>query len=277
MGHLANQTTSEGTDKNARKDSGFQMRIVGLEKQSLVDYPDHLAAVLFTPGCNFDCHYCHNRHLLSPDAEDHALDVEKVLGFLAIRTEWLEGVVVTGGEPTLQEDLVDFLETSLRPLGLLIKLDTNGTHPEMLREIIARGLVDYVAMDVKAPLHRYAAIARTAVDNHLIQKSIDLLMAGDVDYEFRTTFAPPIRLAAIVRIARHIHGAKRYAVQQYRPIGRGMNMFGVTESIEPYPPSLLRRAVELAGPHVQECLVRGLDVQWDPQEEKLHENNELNA
>jgi pyruvate formate lyase activating enzyme len=233
------------------------MRITGLEKQSTVDYPGELSAVVFTPGCNMDCWYCHNRHLLHPADEDRLHDEADVLDFLRRRRLLLDAVVVTGGEPTLQKDLPDFL-AKLKALGYKVKLDTNGTAPWLVRDLIARELIDYLAMDVKAPLSRYADIDRAGNDTRAIGQTVDLLLQGRVEYEFRTTFAPTLSIDDILAIAFRLRGARRYVLQQYRSPGRSVDLFGLAEPPAPHPDEVVAEAALLAGRFVRHCSTRGL-------------------
>ncbi|NBB94232.1 MAG: anaerobic ribonucleoside-triphosphate reductase activating protein [Planctomycetes bacterium] len=241
------------------------MQIAGLDKTSAVDFPGRIAAVVFTPGCNFDCWYCHNRHLLAPGEQPVRHDSQDVLDFLAMRVGLLDGVVVTGGEPTLQNDLGEFL-AAVQALGLATKLDTNGTRPWIVRDLVDRGLLDFVAMDIKAPFSGYDEITMTDVDRTAIEESIDLLMTSGVDYEFRTTYAPPLTAADIAQIAMRIRGAKQYALQQYRMPGHGVDLFGIVPAPEPRPPQDVYEAAEIARRFVPNTLTRGLptmDVQPD--------------
>ncbi|MBN1867998.1 anaerobic ribonucleoside-triphosphate reductase activating protein [Candidatus Sumerlaeota bacterium] len=197
------------------------MRIAGFEKCSLVDYPGKMAAVVFTPGCNMDCFYCHNRWIVSAGADFCAYDPEQVLEFLDTRNGLLDGVVITGGEPTLQPGLEEFIGR-VRDLGYPVKLDTNGTNPARLGRLIERGLVDYVAMDLKAPLDSngshcdYESLCGSGIDLEAVEASVRLLLQGWVEYEFRTTVAPQLGRDDLMAIARSIRGARRYVLQQYR-------------------------------------------------------------
>lgn len=191
------------------------MRIAGFSKLSLLDFPGTLAAVVFVPQCNMRCWYCHNAQILSGDVP--LLSEDGVLNFLQKRANILKGVVVTGGEPTLRPDLPLFLE-KIKKLGYLVKVDTNGTNPRMLSALIDRKLVDYVAMDVKAPEYKYRETAGASVNLSDIKKTIALLMHCGIGYEFRTTFAPTLNREDILAIADLIPGAKAYFLQQYRPV-----------------------------------------------------------
>jgi len=171
------------------------MNLAGFVPLSLCDYPGRVAAVIFTQGCNFRCPFCHNGHLLSL-ASDPAtrLDEERVLALLAERSGRLGGVVVSGGEPTMQHDLPLFLRR-LKGLGFSVKLDTNGSRPEVLRDLLAEGLLDYVAMDVKAPWSKYATLAGVACDVDAVRTSLDLIASSEVPHLFRTTRVDPLLTA----------------------------------------------------------------------------------
>ena len=163
------------------------MKIGGLQKFSLLDYPGELSAIIFTQGCNFRCPYCHNPELVDPVRYSPLLDTEWVLRFLYKRHKKLSAVVVTGGEPTLQEDLIPFLKL-IKAMRYKIKLDTNGSHPDVLQEIGNLGLVDYWAMDIKAPIKLYKVITRADLESGIIEKSMDIIRQSGIDYEFRTTY-----------------------------------------------------------------------------------------
>jgi len=163
------------------------MNIGGLQKFSLLDYPGQLAAIIFTQGCNFRCPYCHNPELVDPQRYSPLLETEMVLRFLYKRHKKLSAVVISGGEPTLQEDLIPFLKL-IKAMHYKVKLDTNGSLPEVLQEIVKQNLVDYFAMDIKAPLKLYKVITRAELEPGIIKKSMNLIRRAGVDYEFRTTF-----------------------------------------------------------------------------------------
>lgn len=163
------------------------MKIGGFQKFSLLDYPGHLAAIIFTQGCNFRCPYCHNPELVDPGRFEDEIPETEVMDFLRSRRGKLGAVCVTGGEPTLQDDLVPFLR-ELKNLSYLVKVDTNGTRPDMLNEIASQGLVDYWAMDIKAPIKLYQLVTKSDLDIANILRSMDILRAAGREYEFRTTF-----------------------------------------------------------------------------------------
>lgn len=163
------------------------MKIAGLQKFSLIDYPGKVAAVLFTQGCNFRCPYCHNPELVLPELFQSIIPTEIVLSFLRERVGQLEAVVISGGEPTLQTGLIDFI-LAIKKLGYSVKLDTNGSNPNLLRELIALEIVDFFAMDIKAPFEKYAELAGCEVDVARLKESIALIIASGLNHEFRTTF-----------------------------------------------------------------------------------------
>jgi len=163
------------------------MVIGGFQKVSLIDYPGKIAAIIFTRGCNFRCPYCHNPELVNPAQFTESLDNQKIIRFLATRIARLQGIVVTGGEPTIHQDLPGFLE-ELKGFGYSIKLDTNGSDPTMLKTLFDGNLVDYCAMDVKAALSSYPKNTRVAVDPRRITDSIEIIKSSCIAHEFRTTY-----------------------------------------------------------------------------------------
>lgn len=184
------------------------MIIGGLQKTSLLDFPEKIAAIVFTMGCNFRCGYCHNPELINGEAK-----IEEVFEFLKTRQGKLDGVVITGGEPCLQKDLPEFIK-QVKELGFAVKLDTNGSFPEMLEKVLPD--LDYVAMDIKAPLEKYSQIVNVDVDTSKILKSIEVLKNGGVDYEFRTTVVKSqLSLEDFEKIGQLIQGAPRYYLQRF--------------------------------------------------------------
>ena len=222
------------------------MQIAGFEKNSFLDYPGHIAAVVFVPGCNMDCWYCHNRSLWKARNLIHQA---YVFDYLDKRRRFLDGVVISGGEPTLHKDLPDFINR-IRDMGFLVKLDTNGLKPDVVSSLLQN--VDYVAMDLKAPpggLHRAVS---GDIDDTPIWQTADLLMSSTVNYEFRTTFMPLLTVADITVIAQRIKGAKKYILQQYRK----------TESIalqpDPHSADTIKKAAQAAREFIADVTVRGL-------------------
>jgi pyruvate formate lyase activating enzyme len=226
----------------------------GIQKTSLIDYPDLMAAVLFTVGCNFRCPYCHNPGLVEGEPETR-FDEHEALSFLKSRRRLLDAVVVSGGEPTLQPDLLDFL-AEVRALGFLVKLDTNGSRPGVLGEALSRGLVDYAAMDVKTLPELYPTLALAKCPPENIRASIRIFMEWGGDYEFRTTCAAPLVSAEILgRLAGELHGAKRWALQKFVP-RRVLDPSYAEGDAHLCGRGELARFREMVAGHVGECLVR---------------------
>ena len=222
------------------------MHIAGLVKNSLVDFPGYISAVVFVPGCNMDCWYCHNKHLWkSPDN----IELGEIYSFLEKHRGFLDGIVISGGEPTLQEGLKQFIE-EVKSRGYRIKLDTNGTKPEIVEELLP--MIDYVAMDVKAPEGAIRKVVSYDMDETPIWKTADLLIEKAPDYEFRTTVMPLLDMEDMENIAKRIKGAKRYALQQYRK----------TENVklvpEPHSREFLITAAQKARRYIDEVLIRGI-------------------
>jgi pyruvate formate lyase activating enzyme len=192
------------------------MKIGGLQKFSLLDYPGELSAIIFTQGCNFRCPYCHNPELVDPVRYSPLLDTEWVLRFLYKRHKKLSAVVVTGGEPTLQEDLIPFLKL-IKAMRYKIKLDTNGSHPDVLQEIGNLGLVDYWAMDIKAPIKLYKVITRADLEFGTIEKSMDTIRQSGIEYEFRTTYFDLLLSSAdLASMQELLKPGDRFIIQQCR-------------------------------------------------------------
>ncbi len=235
------------------------MIVAGLEKCSFVDFPGRLSAVFFVPGCNWNCFFCHNQMLLRCDALYPRVNMEDAFDLLRSRRNLLDGVVVTGGEPTLQPGLREFI-VQVRALGYAVKLDTNGSRPRVLAGLLADGLLDYVAMDLKAPMAKYESICGVPVDHTDINESIDLIMAAGVDYEFRTTVVPQLTHDDVLAIARRIRGARRYVLQQYR----NPAMFSSQEmpgdprlNVPPHASAWPAEILDELSQHVVECDTRG--------------------
>ena len=193
------------------------MLIGGVEKTSLVDYPEKLTAVVFTIGCNFRCGYCHNPELIKLKEDSKILDETDLFVYLEKRKGLLDAVTITGGEPTLQPDLYNFIK-KIKNIGYLVKLDTNGTNPEVLEKLLRENLLDYIAMDIKNSIDNYNKVVRNFTDKEKILKSIDLIMKSGLDYEFRTTTLKSlISLEDFEKIGEMIKGAKNYYIQKFIP------------------------------------------------------------
>ena len=193
------------------------MRICGLNKTTLLDYPGKVAASIFTGGCNFRCPFCQNSSLvLSPDQEPE-LSQEEILNFLKKRQGILDGVCITGGEPTLHKELFDFLK-KIKELQYSIKLDTNGSNPAVVKELVKEGLIDKVAMDIKARPENYPNLCGLSQINlKSIENTVEFLMTGEIDYEFRTTAVRELHTKQdFIEIGQWLKGAKAYFLQAYR-------------------------------------------------------------
>lgn len=217
------------------------MIIGGLQKLTLIDYPGKVACTVFTVGCNFRCHFCHNPELIDPEKFDAGERIEENIffDFLKSRQGLLDGVCVTGGEPTLHPDLPEFLK-KIKALGFLVKLDTNGTNPEMLAALISEKLVDYVAMDIKTSLQKdlYEKVTGTTVDIDNIKKSVAAIMQSGLEYEFRTTVVPGLHSEDdIISLAKEISGAKKYYLQQFRAGEKILDQ--EYKNVKPYPAEFL--------------------------------------
>ena len=189
------------------------MKIAGLMKNSFVDYPGKVACVVFTNLCNYNCFYCHNRALI-PDAPP-AYSQEEVFAFLQKRVGMLDGVVVTGGEPTLQKDLLAFL-TAIKALGYAVKLDTNGSRPDVVEQVLKTGLCDYFAVDYKAPFRRYPEFCGAGADAGKVLDTIGMLLEASADFEVRTTVAPQLTLDDLLLMAKELPPVPRYVLNRYR-------------------------------------------------------------
>lgn len=190
------------------------MIIGGLQKTTLIDYPGKIAAIVFTSGCNMNCHYCYN-----PELRDFSpkIDEDEFFSFLDNRVGKLDAVTVTGGEPTVQKDLFEFI-TKIKDRGFLVKLDTQGTNPVMVERLIDAQIIDYIAMDIKAPFERYREVANCFVDEKALKRTITRIMSSAPDYEFRTTIVrQQLGLDDMRAIGEIIRGAKRHYSQAFVP------------------------------------------------------------
>jgi len=225
----------------------------GLEKFTLIDYPGKIACVAYTIGCNFRCPYCHNPSLVDETTEVR-ISEDEVLALLERKKGLVDGVVITGGEPTIHgKDLLRFMGRVKRR-GFLVKLDSNGTHPEVLRAAISKKLVDYIAMDIKAPLADYPRIAARPVDTKAVRRSIVLLLYGNIPYEFRTTVVKSLLSPKdLEEIGKEIRGARRYYLQKFAPANALSPQFRkkVTYSNEEFA-----ALQEMLHSYVQSCDVR---------------------
>lgn len=226
------------------------MLIAGFNKTSFVDYPKKMCAVVFTPACNFDCWYCHNRFILKTQGL-HLIPEYEVFEHLARRKDMLEAVTVSGGEPTLQKDLPRFI-AEVKEMGFAVKLDTNGSNPAVLRGLLEKGLLDFIAMDIKAPFAKLESVVCAPVSEENYRESIALLLENRVDYEFRTTVLPQFTQEDILAICAEIAGAKSYWLQPYRPVQNEIPL-----AQKPHPPAALHEFAVAAKSILGVCGVRG--------------------
>jgi pyruvate formate lyase activating enzyme len=232
------------------------MKVTGIQKLTLLDYPGVVACTVFTAGCNFRCPFCHNAMLVLPEQiDDECLTDDEVFGFLKKRKGVLDGVAVTGGEPLLHADMPEFL-ARVKELGYKIKLDTNGSNPELLSEIVKNKLVDRVAMDIKNAPEEYArTIGLKSFDIAPVERSKEMLLRGDIDYEFRTTVVKGIHTKeSLIGAAKWIEGAKEYYLQQFKDSGNlilpdGLSaydekqMHALADAVRDYVPTVEVRGV----------------------------------
>lgn len=203
------------------------MQIGGLQKLSLIDYPGKIACIIFLFGCSFRCGFCHNPSLVIPEKEVKKIFKEEVLEFLEKRKKYLDGVCITGGEPLINKELPAFIE-EIKKIGYAVKIDTNGTNPLMLKELIERKLVDYIAMDIKADKENYDMITNTEVDTEDIEESIKLAMGSGLPYEFRTTCVPGHHTKKVIENIglwlMNLTGnkPKKYVLQRFIPRDNGL-------------------------------------------------------
>jgi pyruvate formate lyase activating enzyme len=236
----------------------MKILIKGMIETSLLDWDGKIVSILYTPYCNFRCPYCQNAGLvLNPDQYE-TVPFEVISNFLTSHRNWIDGICLTGGEPCLFEDLPEFLK-KIRNLGMEIKVDTNGTSPEMLKRVIDMGLVDYVAMDIKAPLNfdAYKESARIKSKELFdrVRESVNLIIDSEIDYEFRTTVVPSLHSEEdILEIAQEIKGAKKYALQNF---SNRETMDPEFQKIAPYRIEELQEICQLTLEYVQNCVVRG--------------------
>jgi pyruvate formate lyase activating enzyme len=231
------------------------MQIKGLVKTSIVDYPGKVATVVFVGGCNFRCPYCYNADLVSRPESLPDIEVGEVLRLLAERRGFVDGVVITGGEPTLQAGLAYFFR-EVKTLGFAVKLDTNGYHPHSLQRLLQEGLLDYVAMDVKGPLEKYSLVAGRRVNTRLLEDSIQLVLSSEIEHEFRTTVVPGmVAVEDMDAIAQSIAGARRYFLQQFRPSSTLAPQFTM---MDPYPATVLEKMAAAARKWVANVSIRGI-------------------
>lgn len=230
------------------------MIIAGLQRISLIDYPNQISATIFVFGCNFRCGYCHNPELVDIKLKPEEISQKEIFNFLDARQDKLEGITITGGEPTLYDDLPVFLK-QIKNKGFLIKLDTNGTNPEMLQQLINRELVDYLAMDIKASSERYSEVVGVEVDLENIKKSIRIIMSSGLDYEFRSTIVPGRHTKEdIQKMAQLVQGANNYYLQNF--VYQGKILDSKLKNRIGFSIKDLEEFKKIAGQFVKNCQIR---------------------
>lgn len=226
----------------------------GWQKFSLIDYPGKASMILFTQGCPFRCPFCHNAELLNASQGMFAeISEENILNFLSKRQNRLDGVVITGGEPTLHQGLPVFMK-KIKEMGFLVKLDSNGSNPKMLGEIIREKLVDYIAMDYKAPLEKYHHLVGVQISPEKIRESVNLIMNSGLPHEFRTTAVKELLAEEdLLKIGQEISGAEKYILQKFLP---EKTLDPICASMTSYEENELKELCEKLKAHVSECLWR---------------------
>jgi len=231
------------------------MGVKGYQGTSLLDFPGRIASLVFLGGCNLTCPFCHNPALVLAPQEMPDCPPEVLLADLERRRSFIDGVVISGGEPTLDPGLQELLE-SIKKLGLQVKVDTNGLRPEVLERLFAAELIDFLALDLKTAPGRYGELHSGPVDGKALERSIDLLLASDVECELRTTCVPGLVAEEDIRIlGQLVRGARRWVLQQFVPhhaLAAEMN------HLDPYPAQKMNALAALAGEFVGEVTIRGL-------------------
>ena len=230
------------------------MNFSGFQKLTLLDFPGHVACTLFSHGCNFRCPYCHNAMLVTEEKSGDVFSDEEILAYLKKRKGILVGVCFSGGEPLIQKELPDFIR-KVKELGFLVKLDTNGSFPERLKELVNEGLVDYVAMDIKNSLAKYGdTIDIKNFSTEKVEQSIDFLIGSSIDFEFRTTIVAEYHtIQDIEDIAKRIKGAKKYFLQNFVDSG---NLIG--DNLHAVSKETLEKMRETALKHLENAEIRGI-------------------
>lgn len=233
------------------------MKIGGLQPLTLIDYPGRLACTVFTTGCNFLCPFCYSSELVLPEKIKNQPRIPEAVFFLFLkkRKRLLEGAVICGGEPTIHKDLPLFAK-KIKKMGYLVKLDTNGSNPQMLKKVIKEGSIDYVAMDIKGPKEKYPKLTGKKINVKNIEKSIEFLKNSGIDYEFRTTIVPNfLEKDDFVKIARWIGPGGKYYLQQFRPEKTVDPDFA---QVKPYNSEKILEIKKAISPLFDICEIRGI-------------------
>ncbi len=229
------------------------MIIAGIQKTSLIDYPKKICTVIFTRGCNFFCGFCHNPELVIPDKYNKKIPLYQIFDFLKKRKNIIEAVTITGGEPTIYKDLPSFIK-KIKKLGYFIKLDTNGSNPIMIKQLINDKLIDYIAMDIKNSLDKYDETTCRKVNKQNIQQSINIIMTSGIDYEFRTTVVPGLHTKNnFIKISHWLKDANKYFLQNFRP---GKTIDEKYNTLKPYTRSELREFKLILAKNIKTVKIR---------------------
>jgi len=227
------------------------MEFADINTMTLLDYPNKVACVLYTQGCNFRCPFCHNGLTLVKGVDEY-VPFEEIISFLKKRQGILDGVVISGGEPTLMRDLKEKIR-AIKELGYLVKLDTNGTNPEVMLDLINEGLIDYVAMDFKNSINKYEMTAGATIKEEKILKSVEILKSGVIDYEFRTTLIKEFHTGLdIISMGKTLKGAKRLYLQQFK-VSDGV----INKNLHPVDEDSAKEFVDILKEYIDEVELRG--------------------
>jgi len=240
--------------------TGMKIIIKGFIKSSLLDWDGKIVSTIYVPYCNMRCPYCQNAGLLLNPDEYPTISIDEIKSFFLEHKDFMDGICLTGGEPCLYGDLLDFLK-EFKDIGAKIKLDTNGTFPEKIKKVIEKNLVDYIAMDIKAPLdfehYKKSSGLKSRELFDRVKESIRIIMESDIDYEFRTTVVPTLHKEKdIEEIAKFIKGAKKYALQNFQNQDTLDENF---KNIEPYKRKTLEKFAKSLSGYIQKAVVRGRD------------------
>ena len=236
------------------------LTIKGFIQNSLLDWDGKIVSTLYVPYCNFRCPFCHNAELILEPENLQTIPFETIKDYLIKNKKWIDGVCITGGEPCIYNDLPIFIR-KIRSLGVLVKLDTNGGFSSLLRDIINEKLVDYIALDIKAPLNLLSYSQSIGIKSaeilQEVKKSIKLVMNSGINYEFRTTVVPGLHQEKdIEEIAKFIQNAKKYVLQNFS--NKGEILDPKFKDVQPYHMEILKRMRKMASPYVKKCIVRGI-------------------
>ncbi len=235
------------------------MEFKGFIKTSVIEYPGKIVSLVFVGGCNFRCPFCQNPDLVLDSRSLPSTGEKEVIDHLLSKRKWLDGLVITGGEPMLEKDLPNFL-SKIKKEGFLVEIETNGTNPGMLRDLVKRSLVDYLALDIKAPFEweKYRKVAGIVDDNLFgkVKESVKILLSSNIDYELRTTVVPGlVDQEDLISIARSFESVKKYVLQQFVP---KITLDKQYEKIKPYSKDKLEEMKEKIADYVEFCEIRGV-------------------